>query len=189
VRGKALAIAAMLALTALPAMKATPVLWLANAFAFTDGSSLVGGTVYDAATNTYSSNLLYALGGTDYNNVAFNYWNPSLPVTPDFIALVAGLPTNDLTGVASLWIVPDSAITGPVGSLVLSHVAIEALCSDATCSTVDQTTLALASYGELYGFPATSLVPEPTTALMLPAAFLLFAGWNTFRRRQGRTLS
>jgi len=184
---RALAIAAVLALTALPAMQATPVTWLVTGFTFTDGSTISGGVTYDAATNTYSNDLILSTGaGSAYDGTFFQYWNPSLPVSPSYITLVESLPTNDLTNDPSLWIVLQSPITGPAGSVVPSLLAIEALCADPTCSAVQGATAAYSTTGEVVAFPATP-VPEPPAAMLLPAGILFLAGWKKARHRQGRT--
>jgi hypothetical protein len=186
VRGKVFALAAVLALATLPVVKAAPVTWLANGFTFSDGSTIAGGATYDSSSNTYSNNLILATGGLAYNNVFFAYQNPSLPVSPSYITLVNGLPSSDLTNVPSIWIIPTSPLTGPAGSIVPSLFAIEALCADATCSTVQDPTVAFSLNGELVAFPAPTAVPEPAAALMLPGAFLLLAGWKTVQRRRDR---
>jgi hypothetical protein len=183
---RALAIAAVLALTALPVMKATPVTWLVTGFTFTDGSTIAGGVTYDAATNTYSNDLILTTGGSTYNNVFFQYWNPSLPVSPSYITLVESLPTNDLTNDPSLWILLQSPITGPPGSVVPSLLAIEALCADPTCSTVQNATAAFSITGEVVAFAATG-VPDPPAAMLLPAGILFLAGWKKARHRRGGT--
>jgi hypothetical protein len=167
---------------ALPVMKATPVTWLVTGFTFTDGSTIAGGVTYDVSSNTYSNDLILATGGSMYNNVFFLYWNPSLPVSPSYITLVADLPTNDLTNDPSLWIIPESPITGPAGTIIPSLLAIEALCADPTCSTVQNATAAYAIDGEVVAFPATQ-IPEPPAAMLLPAAFLFFAGWRKVQHR------
>lgn len=176
---------AVLAGAALPAVKATPVNWLVGGFTFTDGSVISGGATYDAASNTFSNILVEATGGTLYNNVFFPYLNPSLPVSPTYLTLVAALPSGDLTGVASLWILPDTPINGAAGSVVHASFAIEALCADATCSTVDNNTLAGATSGLLGAFPVTTGTPEPATALLLPGALLALAGLKKYRARRG----
>lgn len=187
VRIRKLAIAAVLALTALPLMQATPVTWLVTGFTFTDGSTLAGGVTYNAATNTYSDDVILATGGAVYDNIYFQSWNPSLPISPSYVTLVQGLPMSDLTGIPSLWILLSTPINGPAGSIVTSPIAIEALCADATCSAIQDPTVAYALGGELVGFPATTPIPEPSTALLLPAAALMLVGWRGFRHGRART--
>lgn len=187
VRFRALAIAAVLALTALSMTKAAPVTWLVSGFTFNDGSTIAGGVTYDAATNTYSNDLVLATGGVAYNNIFFQYWNPSLPVSPSYVTLVESLPTNDLTDVPSLWIVPESPITGPPGTIVTSLLAIEALCADASCSTYQDPTVAYATDGELVAFAATGIPEPPSAALLLPAALLIFIGWKKVQPGRGGT--
>jgi hypothetical protein len=179
---RVLAVAAVLALTALPAMKATPVTWMVTGFTFTDGSTIAGGVTYDATSNTYSNDLILSTGvGSAYDGTFFQYWNPSLPVSPSYIILVADLPSNDLTNAASLWIDLSSAITGPAGSIVPSLLAIEGFCADPTCSTVQNGTAEFSVTGEVVAFAAP--VPEPPAAMLLPAAFLFLAGWKRVRGR------
>lgn len=181
VRIRAFALAVALALTASTAARATPITWAADGFTFSDGSTLFGGITYDAATNTYSDIQLYAFGGSIYDNVAYLYWDPSLPVLPNVIALVAGLPSGDLTGYPSLFITLDSPLTGSPGSVVTSSVAIQALCADAACSSVNYGTVAMASGGSL-----RAEVPEPSAALLLLTALLSLAGWKALRRQRYR---
>jgi len=174
--------AAVLALTALPVMKATPIIWLVSGFEFTDGSTIAGGVTYDATSNTYSNDLVLSTGaGSAYDGTFFQYWNPSLPVSPSYITLVADLPSNDLTNAASLWIDLSSAITGPAGSIVPSLLAIEGFCADPTCSTVQDGTAEFSVTGEVVAFAAP--IPEPPAAMLLPAAFLFLAGWKRVRGR------
>lgn len=178
---------AALACAISPAAKATPVTWLVAGFTFTDGSVINGGATFDATSDTYSNILVEATGGTLYNNVFFLFLNPSLPVSPSYLTLVAALPSGNLTGVASLWIIPESPINGPAGSVVHSSFAIEALCADATCSTyLHDGTLAASTSGLLGAFPATTSIPEPATALLLPGALLALAGLKRFRSRRGQ---
>lgn len=181
VRIRAFAFAAALALTASTAARATPITWAADGFTFTDGSTLFGGITYDAATNTYSDIQLYAFGGSLYDNVAYLYWDPSLPVLPNVIALVAGLSGSDLTGYPSLFITLESPLTESPGSVVTSSVAIQARCADPVCSGVDYATLAMATGGSL-----RAEVPEPSAALLLLSALLTLAGWKTLRRQRCR---
>lgn len=176
---RVLALAAALGLSTLPAMKATPVTWLVNGFTFTDGSTISGGVTYDATSNTYSSELILATGGTLYNNVFFQYWNPSEAVSANYITLVAALPSGDLTDVPSLWIEFASPITGPPGTIVSSLLGIEGLCADSTCTTVQEGSSAFSATGEVVAFAA---VPEPATGMLLPAALLILLGWKKIRR-------
>jgi len=179
---RVLAVAAVLALTALPVMKATPIIWLVSGFEFTDGSTISGGVTYDAASNTYSNDLILSTGaGSAYDGTFFQYWNPSLPVSPSYITLVADLPSNDLTNTPSLWIDLSSPITGPAGSIVPSLLAIEGFCADSACSTVQSGTAEFSVSGEMVAFAAP--VPEPPAAMLLPAGILLLAGLKRVRGR------
>jgi hypothetical protein len=181
VRISASAFAVALALTASTVARATPISWAADGFTFNDGSTLFGGITYDAATNSYSDIQLYAFGGALYDNVAYLYWDPSLPVLPNVIALVAGLPSGDLTGYPSLFINLESPLTGSPGSVVLSSVAIQALCADPACSGVDYANVAMANGGSL-----RAEVPEPSAAALSLVGLLAFAGWGMLRRRRCR---
>ena len=159
VPARALAVAAVLALTALPAMKATPLTWLPNGFQFTDGSHLTGAITFDDATDSYTFDGLVAVGGSEYNNVPFLYQNPVLPDSTSYITLVRSLPPGGLLGVPSLWIIPDAPIDGPSGSVVLTHLAIEALCADVVCSTFSSASVSVAAYGELRAVPEGTVIP------------------------------
>lgn len=179
------AIVAALALCALSSVQGTPVQWATHGFTFADGSSLVGGITYDAATNTYSDSLIFAFGGSTFNNVKFSYWNPSYPVLPSLVALVAGTPGSDLTGSASLFIALDSSLAQPGSSAVLSPVALEAWCTDPTCATVNQATSVAAFNGELVAASGPNTVPEPSQVLTLIASFLALAAWKMAQRNRG----
>lgn len=182
VRIRGSAILAVLAFSGLSVVQATPVTWVTQGFTFSDGGSLFGGVTYDAATNSYSNSLIFSFGGSTFDNVSFAHWNPGYPVLPSFIVLLAGLPGTDLTGSPSLFIMLESSLDTPGLRIVLSPVALEALCADRTCSTVDQSTSMAAFGGELL---SSSAVPEPSALVMLPAALLALAGWKASRRRRG----
>ncbi len=178
----------VIALTILAfAASATPITWNLVDVTFGDGSLASGSFVFDADTTTYSSINIVTTAGTFYPAETFTFLCTSpcngVPADNDNMLLLTQTSSSDLTATPAFAIFPplDQPLTNGGGDIPLTGstaAAFLALCGDSTCSFPDPNSFPnYVVSGELDA-------PEPSAALLIGSAVLMFGVVVRFRRRR-----
>jgi hypothetical protein len=166
------------------AASATPITWNLVDVTFGDGSTASGRFVFDADTTTYSSINIVTTAGTFYPAETFTFLCTSpcngVPADDDNMLLLTQTSSSDLTNTPAFAIFPplDQPMTNGGGDIPLTGTTAAAflsLCRDSTCSGP----AGFPNYVVTGGLNA----PEPSAALLIGSAVLMF-GVARFRRRR-----
>jgi len=159
---------------------ASPIVWTLQGVTFADGGSATGSFDYDATADVYSTIDVITTSGSTLTGSTYAVLDPAqIPFDgPTQLALVTS-NAADLSGTPTISFFWASGLTNTGGTIGFSGslTSAEGMCTNATCSTVNQSP---ASYRIITGGSVTTgaaVAPEPASFMLVGGA-LGILGWK-----------